>query len=49
MEMENESNIDRILTPMKKLVPENNEHPLKDFSSDEMIEEKMSESSHVLR
>lgn len=49
MEMENESYIDKILAPMKKFLPEHEEHPLKDLSSDEMIEEKMSESSHVLR
>ena len=49
MEMENESQIDKILAPMKTFIPQYDEYPLKDLSSDEVIEEKMSESSHVLK
>lgn len=34
---------------MKRFMPQYDEIPLKDLSSDEIIEEKMSESSHVLK
>lgn len=34
---------------MKTFIPQYDEYPLKDLSSDEVIEEKMSESSHVLK